>query len=267
MPVIINSNSEFPCRSKKTKGVSYYLVHWKGYNSEDDTWEPEENLLDCKEAFEEFLSKEKIKEQKQAKKEQLAGQKRRRLNEQKKLTRAFLSSDDSDNSPSKSPPQKKQTEKRQAEKKQVKSIVDYGDGKSSIKKEKKAPKPKPEIKKESRPEVKREPKSETKRVYKFLSDEDDDLGLSNKASKPDKKKIPKISKPMKSSPPPRKSEALEDAARFFEAVPSNTEFVRMKREKKKKKREKAPSFDSPVAVPVSLSNSYILNLNLMLQFL
>eukprot|EP00795_Rhopilema_esculentum_P017638 gene17638-9282_t len=32
----------------------YYLVHWKGYTSADDTWEPSENLLTCQELVDNY---------------------------------------------------------------------------------------------------------------------------------------------------------------------------------------------------------------------
>jgi len=31
-----------------------YLIRWKGFDSEEDTWEPEENLFNCQEALLEF---------------------------------------------------------------------------------------------------------------------------------------------------------------------------------------------------------------------
>ena len=237
------------CSSKKTKGVSYYLVRWKNYGSEDDTWEPEENLVDCKEAFEEFLAQEKIKKEKKAKenvqkKPMAAGQKRRRIAEPK--SKGLLSSDDdSDASLSpKSPPVKKYIEKKPGRVKSIVSTDEDSDGKmhSPAKKpERKTPKPEPKPK----PEVKKEPK-ETKRVYKFLSDEDDSMGI-NRKPKPEKKKIPKIVKTPKT--PPKKSEVLENAARFFEKESTNTDVVKMKREKKKKKREQES--ENKISVPVS----------------
>jgi len=144
--------------------VSYYLVRWKNYGSDDDTWEPEENLVDCKEAFEEFLAqenaraakKEKEAEEKPSVKNSATGQKRRRINEPK--SKSLLSSDDdSDASMSpKSPPVKKYLEKKPIRVKSIVSTDDDSDGKRSPMKktERKTPrpdsKPRPEAKKENR---------------------------------------------------------------------------------------------------------------------
>lgn len=35
-------------------GKRHYLVQWKGYGRDSDTWEPEENLVDCDEALQDF---------------------------------------------------------------------------------------------------------------------------------------------------------------------------------------------------------------------
>lgn len=39
------------------QGKNLYKVRWKGYTSEDDTWEPEVHLEDCKEVLLEFRKK------------------------------------------------------------------------------------------------------------------------------------------------------------------------------------------------------------------
>ncbi|XP_075682789.1 chromodomain Y-like protein [Rhinoderma darwinii] len=41
-------------KRKNKKGKIEYLVHWKGYASGDDTWEPEQHLVNCEEYILEF---------------------------------------------------------------------------------------------------------------------------------------------------------------------------------------------------------------------
>lgn len=41
---------------KNIKGVKHYLIRWKGYEEESDTWEPEDTL-DCKELIDDFKKK------------------------------------------------------------------------------------------------------------------------------------------------------------------------------------------------------------------
>lgn len=45
---------------KRIKGVRHYLIRWKGYTEESDTWEPEDTL-DCADLIKEFKSKNKKK--------------------------------------------------------------------------------------------------------------------------------------------------------------------------------------------------------------
>ncbi|XP_028414791.1 uncharacterized protein LOC114537876 [Dendronephthya gigantea] len=52
-------------QSSVRKGLRYYRVRWKGFGEEEDTWEPEENLFDCKDVLDEFWNK--IKKDKQTK--------------------------------------------------------------------------------------------------------------------------------------------------------------------------------------------------------
>lgn len=40
----------------KKNGKREFLVHWKGYNSTDNTWEPEENMS-CHDLIEKFMEK------------------------------------------------------------------------------------------------------------------------------------------------------------------------------------------------------------------
>ena len=40
--------------SKKINGKIKYLIAWKGYGPADNTWEPEQNLTDCRELLLEF---------------------------------------------------------------------------------------------------------------------------------------------------------------------------------------------------------------------
>ena len=60
-PVIINNEEEYEVetiRGVRKRGRGYqFLVHWKGYSDEDDTWTAESNLDNAREAITEFLAK------------------------------------------------------------------------------------------------------------------------------------------------------------------------------------------------------------------
>lgn len=45
------------CFFPHLQGKILYKVRWKGYTSDDDTWEPEVHLEDCKEVLLEFRKK------------------------------------------------------------------------------------------------------------------------------------------------------------------------------------------------------------------
>ena len=57
-PVIIEGEEEWEVErilnKRKVRGKDKYLVHWKGFTAESDTWEGRENLENAKEAIEEF---------------------------------------------------------------------------------------------------------------------------------------------------------------------------------------------------------------------
>jgi len=57
-PVIIEGEEEWEVErilnKRRVRGKNKYLVHWKGFTAESDTWEGRENLENAKEAIEEF---------------------------------------------------------------------------------------------------------------------------------------------------------------------------------------------------------------------
>ena len=52
-----------PTESTRGTGRGEFLVKWLGYPEADNTWEPEENLGNCKKLLEEYKAKEKIAHQ------------------------------------------------------------------------------------------------------------------------------------------------------------------------------------------------------------
>ena len=48
---------------KKIRGVEKYLVQWKGFTAEGDTWERRENLKNAEEALADFEGKMEIRKQ------------------------------------------------------------------------------------------------------------------------------------------------------------------------------------------------------------
>jgi len=52
---------------KKIRGVEKYLVWWKGFTAEEDTWERKENLKNVKEALEEFEGRMNVEVRRQEK--------------------------------------------------------------------------------------------------------------------------------------------------------------------------------------------------------
>lgn len=60
-------------KHKIKNGVIKYFIKWKGYGSEDNTWEPEESLIACREILDNYkkLVREKEKKKKQQDKKSL----------------------------------------------------------------------------------------------------------------------------------------------------------------------------------------------------
>jgi len=75
-PVIIEGEEEFEVEKilnkRMVRGKEKFLVRWKGYTAEEDTWENKENLENAKELVEEFKKKygEEVEELRQQKQEE-----------------------------------------------------------------------------------------------------------------------------------------------------------------------------------------------------
>jgi len=58
VPVIIEGEEEWEVEhilnKRKVKGKDKYLVRWKGFTAESDTWEGRENLKNVQEVIKEF---------------------------------------------------------------------------------------------------------------------------------------------------------------------------------------------------------------------
>ena len=65
-PVFIDNNQEYEVEAILKKRLRKYgrgsrmeyLIHWMGYPSEEDSWEPRSNLTNCGDLLKEFLSNE-----------------------------------------------------------------------------------------------------------------------------------------------------------------------------------------------------------------
>jgi len=77
-PVIIEGEEKFEVEKiinkRMVRGKERFLVRWKGYTTEEDTWESRENLENAKELVEEFERKyreedEELRQQEQEEKE------------------------------------------------------------------------------------------------------------------------------------------------------------------------------------------------------
>lgn len=59
-PLLVKGKPEFLVEKilqhRKYRGKTQYLVRWKGYGRDEDTWEPETNLKGAKEAIKDYLS-------------------------------------------------------------------------------------------------------------------------------------------------------------------------------------------------------------------
>ena len=63
-PEIINNEEEYEVESildsKVLRGKRFFLIKWKGYDSSENTWEPESNLSNSNDLLNSFKVSEKI---------------------------------------------------------------------------------------------------------------------------------------------------------------------------------------------------------------
>lgn len=64
-PAVVEDEEEYEVEQvvdkRLVRGKTQYLIKWKGFSKEDNTWEPQDNL-DCPDLISEFESKKKSKE-------------------------------------------------------------------------------------------------------------------------------------------------------------------------------------------------------------
>ncbi len=58
-PIVINDNSELEVNEildmTLIHNQRYFLIKWKGYDSDENSWEPEDNLQNCQSLLRNFL--------------------------------------------------------------------------------------------------------------------------------------------------------------------------------------------------------------------
>lgn len=89
---------------KSESGQVFYRIKWSGYSSQYNTWEPEENLANCRDLIEEFMEKDTSKERKRTLRSSPARSKRALA----AAATVALSSDDEGALPTKTPQKKQQ---------------------------------------------------------------------------------------------------------------------------------------------------------------
>jgi hypothetical protein len=63
-PILVKGEQEWEVEEilqhKKTRGKFYYLIRWKGYTRDHDTWEPASNITNAKDILKKYKQKHKI---------------------------------------------------------------------------------------------------------------------------------------------------------------------------------------------------------------